>query len=104
MQKQIPARWELLSDPEVATAIERAARKAARLFPLVSLEDATADAQIYIATHPQVAERHRGNVSQLMQAIYVKGLRPRAVKDSDRAAITISLSTPGEDEDHLRPD
>lgn len=87
------ADWSFVGTPEIERALASAVRRVAREFALVEAEDARQDALLWLAVRPERVEQAHasGDYAQLGQDIYANGLRPAAVRESDRAMRMASL-------------
>lgn len=86
------ADWSFYEDRRAVTAIERAARKAAREFEHVELVDAIQDACLWLGVRPAFFKKavETDDWAQLQQDIYTNALRKPAVAESNRRARTMS--------------
>lgn len=84
------ADWGFTRIAEVMLAIKNAARKAAREFEMVEMEDAEQDALLWVAVRPErvAAALESEDFAQLMQDIY-SALRKVAIIESDRYSATV---------------
>lgn len=93
------ADWSFMDLPWVVTAIEAAAKAAAREFDLVDFNDAYQDALLYVAVRPGIvpqAEREgrkpeQDRLNWLAQSVYTHGLRQSAVRESNRSNLRVQI-------------
>lgn len=87
------ADWDfVIEDGDLHRACILAAKRASFEFELVDFDDAYQDAVLYLAVRPDLQARFGefDDFNHFAHHIYVNGLRPGAVKGSDRAKVTVS--------------